>query len=186
MPTPDVTATERTALDRILLDALDPLASAMRARATGYSADRMWAADPAEVALAVLGTWKVVDQEVERLTAMAARTAASYGAGYERLGAAWGLTRQGARRKWPDAVDGQAAARRDGSVLDLFGGTAELFADATSGGWHWSARGADGAHSAEEDAPLLARKEEAAAHAGAFLREHSTEAGRTPAAPVAD
>ncbi|MFE2723824.1 hypothetical protein [Kitasatospora sp. NPDC059327] len=64
MPTPDITATEQAALDRILLDALDPLASAVRARATGYRVDRGRPADPAEVAPAVIGIWKVVDQEV--------------------------------------------------------------------------------------------------------------------------
>ncbi|MFJ9951247.1 hypothetical protein [Kitasatospora sp. NPDC091207] len=173
MPTPDITATERTALDRILLDALDPLASAIRARANGYRVDRGRAADPAEVALAVLGTWKVVDQEVERLTAIAARTAASHGATYERLGAAWGLTRQGARAKWPDAVERPAAAPPSSRRIELFGGAAELLPDATSGGWRWSARGADGTRSAD-DSPALATTMEAAARAGAFPKEHST------------
>ncbi|MEV8455055.1 hypothetical protein AB0467_07465 [Streptomyces sp. NPDC052095] len=176
MMLPEITADERSALARALLDALDPLASAMRARATGQPVERMWDAEPVDVTLSVLATWKVVDAEVKRLTAMAARTAGSYGASYEQLGAAWGITRQGARKKWPDAVDRPATpAHAEPGVLELFGGTAELRPDPAGGGWRWTATGADGVREGDEDAALRATKEEAAAHAGAFLREHATD-----------
>ncbi|MFE7353080.1 hypothetical protein ACFU8Q_07700 [Streptomyces sp. NPDC057543] len=174
---PEATTAELAALDAALLDALNPLAASLRARETGLPADRMWADDPADVALSVLGTWKVVDEEVKRLTAIAARTAGSYGASYERMGAVWGITRQGARKKWPDAVDRPAAAETDPSSLELCGGTAELFRDPSSGGWRWSGRGADGTCSDEGRTPAHATKEEAAAHAGAFLKEHAADAG---------
>ncbi|MEU2245303.1 hypothetical protein [Streptomyces sp. NPDC019224] len=161
---------ERVALDAALLEALNPVAASLQARATGLPPDRMWAADPVEVSLSVLAAWKVVDEEVKRLTAIAARTAGSYGANYERLGAAWGITRQGARKKWPDAV----GKRREVSALELFGGRAELSWQEAPGGWCWSGRGADGTHSAADDAACpFPTKEEAAAHAGAFLKEHA-------------
>ena len=174
---PEITTAELTALDAALLDALNPLAASMRARATGLPEDRMWAADPADVALSILGTWKVVDEEVKRLTAISARTAGGYGASYERMGAAWGITRQGARKKWPGAIDRPAAAESEASNLELFGGTAELRRDTSSGGWRWTGQGADGTRSDDNVAHSLATKEEAAAHAGAFLKEHTTDEG---------
>ncbi|MFE7467556.1 hypothetical protein ACFU6R_26090 [Streptomyces sp. NPDC057499] len=174
MTLPEITAEEQSALAGALLDALNPLASAMRARATGQPVERMWDAEPVEVALSVLAAWKVVDAEVERLTAVAARTAGSYGASYERLGAAWGITRQGARKKWPDAVDRANPAPAEPGVLELFGGRAELIPGPSNGGWRWSGTGADGVREEAGNAACCATKEEAAARAGAFLREHST------------
>ncbi|MFE4358374.1 MULTISPECIES: hypothetical protein [unclassified Kitasatospora] len=167
MTTVEITPEERAALAKALLDALDPLAAAVRARATGLPAERMWNAEPVEVALSVLSAWKLVDAEVKLLTAGAAATAGSYGASYEQLGAAWGITRQGARKKWPEAVSRPAA--RPG-LLELFGGTAELAEDETSGGWRWTATGADGATGGA--AAGHRTREEAAAHAGAFLAAH--------------
>ncbi|SCF82898.1 hypothetical protein [Streptomyces sp. Ncost-T10-10d] len=172
MTPPEITAAEQTALDKALLDALNPLASAMRARATGLAEERMWDADPIEVTLSILTTWKVVDAEVKRLTAIAAKTAGSYGASYERLGAAWGITRQGARKKWPDAIDRSAPAEAEASLIELFGGSAELSRDPSSGGWRWAGKGADGTRDEADSTSCYATKEEAAGHAGAFLKEH--------------
>ncbi|WP_053730985.1 hypothetical protein [Streptomyces sp. WM6378] len=59
--------------------------------------------------LSILATWKVVDAEVKYLTALAAKTAGSYSAGYEQLGAAWGITGQGG----PQEVAGR---RRQGGA----------------------------------------------------------------------
>ncbi|HEY9327731.1 MAG TPA: hypothetical protein VIS09_05770 [Streptomyces sp.] len=110
MTPPEITPEEQIALDKALYEALEPLAAAVRARETGLPRERMWDADPVQVSLSVLATWKAVDAEVKRLTAIAARTAGSYGANYEQLGAAWRITRQGARKKWPEAVDRPAPA----------------------------------------------------------------------------
>ncbi|MES9508802.1 hypothetical protein ABWJ92_20665 [Streptomyces sp. NPDC000609] len=181
MMLPEITHEEQTALDKALLDALDPLASAMRARVTGLPAERMWDADPVDVTLSVLTAWKVVDAEVKRLTAIAAGTAGSYGASYEQLGAAWGITRQGARKKWPDALDRSAPAEAERSRIELCGGSAEFFPDPSSGCWRWTGTGADGARGEADGASYLATREEAAAHAGAFLGEHAVE--RKPARP---
>lgn len=170
----EVSHTELTALEQSLCDALAPLATALRARASGLPEDRMWAEDPVEVSLSVLAGWKVVDSAVARLTARAARTAGSYGASYEQLGAAWGITRQGARKKWPDAVGRPAAAAERGTV-ELFGGTAELFLESSSGSWRWTGRGADGTDGAADADSPCGSMEEAAAYAGAFLKEHAKE-----------
>ncbi|MFJ9692079.1 hypothetical protein [Kitasatospora sp. NPDC101183] len=161
MTTVEITSEESAELGRALVDALNPLAAAVRARETGLSQERSWHGEPVDTALSVLSAWKLVDAEVKRLTALAAATAGSYGASYEQLGAAWGITRQGARKKWPEAV---ARAARPG-VLELFGGVAELVE--SEDGWHWFGTGADGV--AGESAAGYPSREEAAAHAGAFL-----------------
>ncbi|WP_246569774.1 hypothetical protein OG288_01340 [Streptomyces tauricus] len=171
-----ITEEEQVELDKALYDALNPLASAIRSRESGMSADRMWEADPVEVALSVLAAWKVVDIEVRRLAGQAAATAGSYGASYEQLGAVWGITRQGARKKWPDAVSRPAPASADKRELALFGGTAELVRT-PAGDWSWTGRGADGTSGTAVDGPRYATAEEAAAHAGAFLKEHALGLG---------
>ncbi|WP_238426416.1 hypothetical protein [Streptomyces adustus] len=170
----ELTPEEQAELDKALYGALNPLASAIRSRETGQPVDRMWEADPVEVALSVLAAWKVMDVEARRLTAQAAATAGSYGANYEQLGAVWGITRQGARKKWPDAVSRPAPATAGRSTLALFGGTAELV-QASSGGWEWTGRGADGTSNPVADGTCYATAEEAAAHAGAFLKEHALD-----------
>ncbi|MFE6739665.1 hypothetical protein [Streptomyces tubercidicus] len=169
-----ITPEERVELGKALTDALNPLAAAIRSRQSGLSTARMWEADPVDVTLSVLAAWKVVDTEVKQLTAIAAATAGSYGANYEQMGAVWGITRQGARKKWPGAVPRPAAAAaKTGTALELFGGTAELVQDLSSGGWAWAGEGADETRGAAEDGTWYATKEEAAARAGAFLREHA-------------
>ncbi|WP_329035319.1 hypothetical protein OHT61_04790 [Streptomyces sp. NBC_00178] len=172
MTVSEITPEEQAELDKVLYDALTPLASAIRSRETGLSADRMWDASPVEAALSVLAAWKVMDGEVKRLTERAAVTAGSYGASYEQLGAVWGITRQGARKKWPGAVSRPAPATA--GALALFGGTAELV-QSPSGGWGWTGRGADGASGTVAERAPYATAEEAAAHAGAFLKEHALD-----------
>jgi hypothetical protein len=172
MTVSEITPEEQAELDKALYDALHPLASAIRSRQTGLPADRAWDADPVEVALSVLAAWKVVDGEVRRLAGQAAATAGSYGASYEQLGAVWGITRQGARKKWPDAVGRPASAAADTRRLALFGGTAELV-QAPAGEWSWTGTGADGASGTADEGARCATAEEAAAHAGAFLKEHA-------------
>jgi hypothetical protein len=57
--------------------------------------------------LALLAALTAAEREVARLAATAAERAAEYGADYPDLGNATGMTRQGARRRWP------GLARRD-------------------------------------------------------------------------
>ncbi|MDX3369548.1 hypothetical protein PV387_26560 [Streptomyces sp. ME02-6987-2C] len=149
---------------------------AIRSRETGLPTDGMWDAGPVEVALPVLAAWKVPDGEVKRLTERAAVTAGSYGANYEQLGAVWGITRQGAREKWPDAVSRPAFVTAGRSTVALFGGTAELVRS-SFGGSSWTGRGADGASGAAADGAPYAAAEEVAAHAGVFLEGHARSVG---------
>ncbi|MFI6727991.1 hypothetical protein NRF20_37010 [Streptomyces sp. R-74717] len=184
MSSPEITPQEQAELDKALYDALNPLASALRSRASGLPEDRMWDADPVDVTLSVLAAWKVVDTEVKRLTALAAGTAGSYGASYEQMGAAWGITRQGARKKWPEAVSRPATAvAQTNTALELCGGTAELTQEPSSGGWRWAGKGADGTHGAADGDIRYATKEEAAAHAGAFLKEHAVDRSQAGVEP---
>ncbi|MFE6974203.1 hypothetical protein [Streptomyces sp. NPDC057682] len=177
---PEIAPDEQTALTKALGEALHPLAVSMRSRATGLPEERMWDADPVEVALSVLTAWKAVDLEVKRLTAIAAGTAGAYGANYEQLGAAWGITRQGARKKWPGAVTRPAPdPGRENVALDLFGGTAGLARVPSTGHWSWTGEGADGVRGASAPDAPCATREEAAAHAGAFLKEHSADRAGT-------
>ncbi|MEU3710990.1 hypothetical protein [Streptomyces catenulae] len=169
----EATEAEITALETALYDALNPLVTGVRARETGLPAERMGDADPVDVTLSVLSCWKIVDATVERLTAGAARTAGSYGASYERLGAAWGITRQGARKKWPDAVERPRAGIPEPSTVELFGGIAELYWDPVPNGWRWKGAAADGTPGEADGSHPLGSREEAAAYAGAFLKEHA-------------
>lgn len=57
--------------------------------------------DPAAPALTMLYLLDQLQQAAERLQRDAAVSAARAGAGYPQIGAACGLTRQGARRRWP-------------------------------------------------------------------------------------
>lgn len=175
----EITPEERAELEKALYDALNPLASALRSRATGQTTESMWDAEPVDVTLSILAAWKVIDAEVRRLTAKAAATAGSWGASYEQLGAVWGITRQGARKKWPDAVSRPAPTTTGKSTLALFGGNAEV-AQSPSGGWGWTAEGADGATGTATGETLYATAEEAAAHAGAFLNAHALDSGDQP------
>ncbi|MEU0132938.1 response regulator [Streptomyces sp. NPDC006296] len=55
-------------------------------------------------ALASLHALAHLSRAVEECAALAARTAAREGAGYPQLGRAWGVSRQGARKRWPGLV----------------------------------------------------------------------------------
>ncbi|MFF3617010.1 response regulator [Streptomyces sp. NPDC002580] len=59
------------------------------------------AADGPARALALLHLLDHVQQATERLQHQAAKAAARAGAGYPQIGEACGMTRQGARRRWP-------------------------------------------------------------------------------------
>jgi len=75
--------------------------------------------DPASVvrgpgrnaALAHVAVAELVAKEVARIAAAAARHAAMLGADYGEIGQAAGITRQGARRRWPGLTPLTTAAR---------------------------------------------------------------------------
>ena len=64
--------------------------------AEGLSSD-----DRRQAWLALLAALTAAEREVARLAATAAERAAEHGADYPDLGKAAGMTRQGARRRWP-------------------------------------------------------------------------------------
>ncbi|MEV6604147.1 hypothetical protein [Kutzneria sp. NPDC051319] len=66
--------------------------------------------DPREQWLATLNALLAIRDSAEQLAASAALSAAQQGADYPEIGAAAGMTRQGARRKWP-GLAGMADAR---------------------------------------------------------------------------
>ncbi|GAA3335323.1 hypothetical protein GCM10020358_03130 [Amorphoplanes nipponensis] len=80
--------------------------------------------------LALLAALTAAEREITTLTARAAERAAEYGADYPALGAAAGMTRQGARRRWPGLsprggaaalhrrAERMAAARDQSAVTD--------------------------------------------------------------------
>ncbi|MGC5360118.1 response regulator [Streptomyces sp. DT24] len=60
--------------------------------------------EPQSDALASLRALAHLGRAVEECAALAARAAALEGAGYPQLGRAWGVSRQGARKRWPGLV----------------------------------------------------------------------------------
>ncbi|WP_229070803.1 hypothetical protein [Actinoplanes sp. DH11] len=64
-----------------------------------------------EVALAVLAATHRMRTELDERLTEAAQRAAATGADYAEMGHAAGLTRQGARRRWPDLAKITRAAR---------------------------------------------------------------------------
>jgi hypothetical protein len=67
--------------------------------------------DQREQWLAVLTSLTAIREDADQLAGSVALTAAQHGADYPAIGAAAGLTRQGARRKWP-GLAGLAAVRQ--------------------------------------------------------------------------
>jgi CheY-like chemotaxis protein len=74
------------------------------------SPDEDPAAGGAGGALARLRALAQLRQAVERQADLEARAAAAAGAGYPQLGTAWGISRQGARRRWPGLTPRAAAS----------------------------------------------------------------------------
>ncbi|MCZ0984051.1 hypothetical protein O1L60_45635 [Streptomyces diastatochromogenes] len=110
----------------------------------------------------------------EQLADRTVAAAGIRGAGYPQLGDAWAITRQGARKKWPHAVSAMSeppAGQEPRTTLDAFGGSVDLSWHGDEGGWWWIGEAADG--TTGESAITHDTKEQAAADAGAFLKEHA-------------
>ena len=69
---------------------------------------------PKELALAEVAITEYLLDRLGWIGSAAAETAAASGASYVELGQAIGITRQGAKRRWPGLADVAAAARRHG------------------------------------------------------------------------
>lgn len=132
--------------------------------------------------LAMLRALRQVKIEAERLADDFAADAGKHGANYPDLGAAWGMTRQGARKRWPHAVSAlnpDAYRGRDPIQFEAFGGNARVSFHPTDGGWWWIAAAANGRTAEAPVGVTYDTSEEASAAAGAFLAANTTTDGAT-------
>ncbi|MFJ9634439.1 hypothetical protein ACIRU8_42780 [Streptomyces sp. NPDC101175] len=108
-----------------------------------------------------------------RLADGTARTAGGTGANYAQLGAAWGITKQAARLRWPGVVRKHDDTSSEDAPFELRlgGGMAEIVQLPDGEGFIWEAIKADRV-SGRSGEPYGSRIE-AAAHAGAFLAQHA-------------
>ncbi|MGY6026906.1 hypothetical protein [Streptomyces spinosirectus] len=153
------------------------LAHAISERETAYRAGGQEVPDGVAASpdwqLTYLYALHAVDGIVRRLADRTARTAGAIGVNYGQLGAAWGITKQAARLRWPGAVRKPTEPTDETEPLQLHiaGGAAEIVQLPDARGFTWAATGADGTTSQAEQS--YANRTEAAAHAGAFLALHT-------------
>ncbi|GAA1377271.1 hypothetical protein ACFPK5_00290 [Streptomyces beijiangensis] len=172
---------ELIALDDDVQEAVDTFAREISVRFAEYRAAGHEIPTQAELApdyqLARLYTWRQVAGLVERFAEVAATCAGrADGIGYPELAAAWGISRQAARKKWPDAVPTRGEPRP--VELELAGGSASI--TQLVEGYVWEATAETGATAKGEEP--YGSQAEAAAHAGAWLQRHQYD----PAAAHAD
>ncbi|MGW6605167.1 hypothetical protein [Streptomyces sp. NPDC055036] len=132
--------------------------------------------------LAVLRALRQIKTETGRLADDFAADAGMHGANFPDLGAAWGITRQGARKRWPHAVSAlnpDAYRGRDPIQFEAFGGDARVSFHPNDGGWWWSATAANGRNAEAPEDVTYDTSEEASAAAGAFLAANTTTDGAT-------
>jgi hypothetical protein len=122
--------------------------------------------------LALLRVLRELAPAAEELATEVAFRAGNVGANYRQLGEAWGITRQSARKKWPDAMRSAPPEETTGFEIEIAGGVARILFDREIPGWTWTATGADGR--TEPSRIARSTSNEAAAYAGAWLQEHST------------
>ncbi|MGK4586055.1 hypothetical protein [Kitasatospora sp. HPMI-4] len=136
---------------------------------------RAEAEEALDVQLALLRSLREVAKAVDNAAKTVATDAGMAGASYPQLGAAWQITRQSARSRWPGVVNTASPPYAPDPVsFEVGGGTGYLNFHADEGGWWWSARAADRTF-AEAEA-TYDTKEEAAAHCGAYLLQHTAPA----------
>ncbi|MGW2891891.1 hypothetical protein ACWDDN_42625 [Streptomyces griseoruber] len=158
-------------------EAARTLARAISTRESAYRADGQETPNGIAISpdwqLAYLYALHEIEGIARRLADSAARTAGGTGASYTQLGAAWGITKQAARLRWPGAVRKHDDTSGEGQPFELRlgGGIAEIIQLPDGGGFVWEATGADRA-SGQSPEPYGSRTE-AAAHAGAFLARHA-------------
>lgn len=176
--------------DDEVLQLQDQVAEAARTLARAISTrESAYRADDREVpnGIAISPDWQLaylyalheIEGIARRLADGAARTAGGTGASYAQLGAAWGITKQAARLRWPGAVRKHDDTSGEGEPFELRlgGGLAEIIQLPNEGGFIWEAAGANGT-SGQSEEPYGSRTE-AAAHAGAFLARHAAPSDET-------
>lgn len=167
MPAP--TETDMAALTGALYGAIQPLAQVICQRmASDAHDDTPWDGTSMDAQLATLAAWRAASDEIECLAAKSARNAGARGASYADLGAAWKISRQAARKRWPGAVNFEKALTRS-SYFKAFGGEALISWRSEEGSWWWIATAAGGRGDEAPEDVTYNSSEEAAAAAGAFL-----------------
>lgn len=128
--------------------------------------------------LAMLRALRQIKIEAEALADDFAAEAGMHGANYPDLGTAWGMTRQGARKRWPGAVSAlnpDAYRGRDSIDFEAFGGEARVSFHPNDGGWWWIATAANRRSAEAPDDVTYDTSEEASAAAGAFLAANAEQ-----------
>ncbi|MEJ8662277.1 hypothetical protein [Streptomyces sp. MS1.AVA.4] len=169
----EVTEDDQFDLHDAVEDAVFVLAKKLSTRAAEYRAAGQALPDAAlaapDVQLAMLRALREAQRAIDNLAGRTAKTAGHTGATYRHLGDAWGITRQSARLRWPDALPKKGEPRP--VELELAGGRAEIVELPGEGGYVWEATAETGV--TEKGPEPYGSAAEAAAHAGAFLQRHS-------------
>lgn len=177
-PDPKHTAKVRARLDTLADELADQLSTRVRDLPAAAPKDaHLVVRDAGDWQLSRLRALREIRTVAEQLADQTVAAAGIRGAGYPQLGDAWAITRQGARKKWPDAVSAMSpppAGQEPRTTLDAFGGSVDLSWHGSEGGWWWIGAAADG--TTGESAITHDTKEQAAADAGAFLQQHARPA----------
>lgn len=124
--------------------------------------------------LAHLRVLRYMQEAVQELAADTAQTAGGMGASYSQVGAAWGISRQAARKKWPQAGDaGECLSER--FSMARYGGRAEVSRVPGGSSWTWTGHGCDGTD--QQAAQSYASPWAALNAADSFLRDHFVALG---------
>ncbi|MCQ8194687.1 hypothetical protein [Streptomyces rugosispiralis] len=132
--------------------------------------------------LSMLRALRQIKTETERLADDFAAEAGMHGANYPDLGAAWGITRQGARKRWShtvSALNPDTYRGREPIHFEAFGGEARVSFHPDDGGWWWIATAANRRTAEAPEGVTYDTSEEASAAAGAFLAANTTTDGVT-------
>jgi hypothetical protein len=119
--------------------------------------------------LAHLRVLRYMQEAVQELAGDTAPTAGGMGTGYGRPGVAWGISRQAARKKWPQAGDTEEPLPETISI-ERHGGSAEVIRVPGRSPWTWTGRGCDGTD--QLAAQSCDSRWAALTAADAFLQEH--------------
>ncbi|MFD8242391.1 hypothetical protein ACFV3P_24910 [Streptomyces albidoflavus] len=179
MGTKEPTTAERDQLRQALHKALEKLEDRVYAELTANAPDdeqELLDLSRPEIPLAKLIVCKYADEELAVLAEKFARAAGAQGATYADLGAAWGISRQAARKRWPGAVSALSErANKEPVHFQAFGGEARVFFHPEDGGWWWIATAANHQHQEAPEGVTYDTSEEASAAAGAFLAANTTK-----------
>ncbi|MEV0990944.1 hypothetical protein [Streptomyces sp. NPDC049949] len=164
------------ALQDAVAEAADAMAWQISERARAHRAADGQAPDrvvlSGDYQLALLYSLRQMTAVVEKRAAAAAKVAGHQGASYTRIGEAWGISRQSARVKWPDAVPSRADLPQPPVTVQHAGGTAAVLHHQATDHWMFTAVASDGTH--HTSAPDYPTSAAAADDAKARLAEHTT------------